>query len=97
MSKVRINFSNGMFAVPESFVDRFIKDTNASFIKLYIYILRHANENDDMSREQKENFIKMFNKDGKNTRNVYYTKMSREKLLGSTYSQIPENKPPVKF
>lgn len=55
------------------------------------------NENDDMSREQKENFINMFNKDGRNTRNVYYTKMSREKLLESTYSQIPENKPPVKF
>ena len=55
------------------------------------------NENDDMSREQKENFINMFNKDGGNTRNVYYTKMSREKLLESTYSQIPKNKPPVKF
>lgn len=55
------------------------------------------NENDDMSREQKENFINMFNKDGGNTRNVYYTKMTREKLLVSTYSQIPENKPPVKF
>ena len=55
------------------------------------------NENDDMSREQKEKFIYMFNKDGRNTRNVYYTKMSREKLLESTYSQIHENKPPVKF
>ena len=55
------------------------------------------NESDDMSREQKENFINMFNKDGSNTRKVYYTKMTREKLLESTYSPISENKQPVKF
>ena len=50
-----------------------------------------------MSREQKENFINMFNKDGSNTRKVYYTKMTREKLLESTYQPISENKQPVKF
>lgn len=43
MSGIKINFSSGMFMVPDSFVDRFIKDTNASYIKLYIYILRHVN------------------------------------------------------
>ena len=55
------------------------------------------NENDNMRREQKENFINMFNKEGRKKRNVYYTKMSREKLLEGTYSQIPENKSPQKF
>ena len=33
----------------------------------------------------------MFNKKEKN-RKVYYTKMTREKLLKMEYSQIPENR-----
>ena len=55
------------------------------------------NEADDMSREQKETFINMFNPYGGNKRNVYYTKMTREKLLSSKYTQIPESEPGVKF
>ena len=55
------------------------------------------NEADDMSREQKETFINMFNPYGGDTRNVYYTKMTREKLLSSKYTQIPESEPGVKF
>ena len=38
------------------------------------------NNSDNMSVEQKEHFINMFNKGG-NIRKVYYTKISREKFL----------------
>ena len=38
----------------------------------------------------------MFNKNGKN-RKVYYTNMTREKLLGMKYSQITEKKSHSKF
>ena len=48
-------------------------------------------KNDDMSVEQKIFFLNMFNKKEKN-RKVYYTKMTREKLLKMEYSQNPENR-----
>ena len=37
----------------------------------------------------------MFNK-GSKKRRVYYTQMTREKLLGTEYSKIAEEKPHVK-
>ena len=50
------------------------------------------NESDNMSLEQKENFINMFNKDGTHKKKVYYTRMVREKFLGMKYSELPEEK-----
>lgn len=47
------------------------------------------NENDNMNIEQKEYFLNMFNK-GDNSRRVYYTRMTREKLLEREYQQIKE-------
>lgn len=49
------------------------------------------NKEDKMSMEQKERFIKMFNPDGDHRRKVYYTSMTREKLLSREYAQIPED------
>lgn len=48
------------------------------------------NKNDNMSLEQKEHFMNMFNKYGIYSKKVYYTKMTREKLLGTNYSKIAE-------
>lgn len=48
------------------------------------------NKNDYMSLEQKEHFMNMFNKYGIYSKKVYYTKMTREKLLGTNYSKIAE-------
>ena len=50
------------------------------------------NKSDGMSTEQKEFFLNIFNKNGKN-RKVYYTNMTREKLLKMEYSQISEKRP----
>ena len=47
------------------------------------------NENDNMSTEQKKFFLNMFNK-GEKRKKVYYTKMSREKLLKMNYATIQE-------
>ena len=49
------------------------------------------NQEDKMSIEQKEYFLNMFNKNNDHRRRVYYTSMSREKLLGTAYTLIPEN------
>ncbi len=43
MNCVKIDYSPEMFLVSNSFVDKYIKDANPSFVKLYIYILRHSN------------------------------------------------------
>ena len=49
------------------------------------------NTQDKMSIEQKQYFLNMFNKKADHKKRVYYTSISREKLLGKEYSQIPEN------
>ena len=48
------------------------------------------NEEDKMSIEQKEYFIDMFNKDDEHRRKVYYTSISRKKLLEAEYKRISE-------
>jgi len=52
MEEIKINYSTGMFMVSESFVDKFIKDANPSFIKLYLYILRHSNSGSSLALEK---------------------------------------------
>ena len=47
------------------------------------------NKDDNMSEEQKERFINMFNK-GEKKKKVFYTKMSRDKFLSMEYSQIKD-------
>ena len=49
------------------------------------------NNQDEMSIEKKRFFLEMFNKDGENSRRVYYTQMSREKILESEFARIPNN------
>ncbi len=50
-----------------------------------------SNTEDGMSSENKKHFLEMFNKDDKHNRRVFYTHMSREKLLESVFRQIPED------
>ncbi len=82
---------NSLFAVSPIFYNQYITLIHESlgFDKLTEIDL--SNKHDDMKNEQKEFFLNMFNKNGKN-RKVYYTKMTREKLLRMEYSKIPENK-----
>lgn len=54
------------------------------------------NENDNMSLEQKEYFLNIFNK-GEKKRRVYYTKMTREKILKTDYSQNKEENSSIKI
>ena len=78
-----------LFAVSPIFYNPFITviHENLGFDRLIEVDLN--NENDGMSKEQKEYFINMFNK-GVKTKKVYYTKISREKMLGMEYSQISD-------
>lgn len=47
------------------------------------------NKEDNMTDEQKEHFINMFNK-GEKKKKVFYTQMPRERLLETEYHQIPD-------
>jgi len=49
------------------------------------------NEEDKMGIKQKEYFLDMFNKNAEHRRRVYYTNISREKLLGTEYTRISED------
>ena len=96
LSKIQIIISEddtikSLFAVSPIFYNQNITliHENLGFDKLTEIDL--SNKHDDMKTEQKEFFLNMFNKKGKN-RKVYYTKMTREKLLKMEYSQIPENR-----
>lgn len=42
MSEITIKSSSDIFTVYNTFVDKYIKDANGSFIKVYLYIVRHA-------------------------------------------------------
>ena len=42
----------------------------------------------DMPYEQRLKFLQMFNKDGKNNKRVFYTNMSREKLLSTQFHKL---------
>ncbi|MBR5507783.1 MAG: DnaD domain protein [Clostridia bacterium] len=52
MDSIIINNNPDSFSVYSGFVDKFIKDANASFIKVYIYIVRHSNDKDGMTYEK---------------------------------------------
>lgn len=49
MDTLKIKNNSGMFCLYNSFVDRYIKDANASFIKVYIYIARHCCDSCEIS------------------------------------------------
>ena len=55
------------------------------------------NENDTMSKGGKQFFLDMFNKNKYHVKKVYYTQMSREKLLGEKYLSLPEEYAHIKF
>ena len=42
MDSVRIKNASSSFSVCNAFVDKYMKDANASFVKVYLYILRHS-------------------------------------------------------
>ncbi|MEE3343487.1 MAG: hypothetical protein VZS44_05305 [Bacilli bacterium] len=101
LSRMQIIFSedttiNSLFAVSPIFFNPNISSIHESlgFDKLTEIDLN--NKKDKMSIEQKLLFLNMFNKNGKN-RKVYYTNITREKLLGMKYSQITEKKSHSKF
>ena len=102
LSKLQIIFSEdptikSLFAVSPVFFNQNISLVHESlgFDKLIEIDLN--NETDKMSKEQKEFFLKMFNKDGVYKKKVYYTKMNREKLLETEYLQLPEEKTHLKI
>ncbi len=49
MSSIKVSFSSNYFLVNNSFIDRFIKDANPSYIKVYLYLLRHINAGHEIS------------------------------------------------
>ncbi len=49
MDTLKIKNNSEVFTVYNSFVDNYIKDTNASFIKVYLYIARHSSDYAELS------------------------------------------------
>ena len=49
MDTIKINSSTDMFGISTAFVDKYIKDANASYIKVYLYIARHSHSGTEMS------------------------------------------------
>ncbi len=49
MSSIKVSFETNYFLVNNSFIDKFIKDANPSYIKVYLYLLRHINAGNDIS------------------------------------------------
>ena len=101
LSKIQVILSedttiNSLFAVSPIFYNSNISliHEGLGFDKLIEVDLN--NKNDNMSMEQKKFFLNMFNKNG-NNKKVYYTNITREKLLRMEYSQIPEKKSHLKF
>ncbi len=52
MESITINGCADSFSVYNGFVDKFIKDANASFIKVYIYIVRHSNDKEGLTYDK---------------------------------------------
>lgn len=51
----------------------------------------------DMPYKQRLMFLQMFNKDGKNNRRVFYTNMSREKLLNTKFQKLENTQQKTKI
>ncbi len=95
LSKMQTIFSEDisiqtLFAVSPIFFNKDISLIHENLGFNQVIEIDQNNNNDNMSIEQKEHFINMFNK-GKKNRKVYYTKMSREKLLEMRYTPIKED------
>ena len=54
-------------------------------------------ESSDMPYKQRLMFLQMFNKDGKNNRRVFYTNMSREKLLNTKFRRLENTQQQTKI
>ena len=78
-----------LFAVSPIFYNSFISSIHESLGFDKIIEVDPNNKDDNMSLEQKEHFINIFNKGGK-PKKVFYTNMTREKLLGMDYKEISE-------
>lgn len=52
MDNIKINSKASHFTISTAFVDRFMKDAHPSFVKVYIYIARHALESAELSLEK---------------------------------------------
>ena len=96
LSKIQVIISEddtiqSLFAVSTIFYNQDIASIHESLGFDKVTEIDLNDKNDDMSVEQKRFFLNMFNKKGQN-RKVYYTKMTREKLLKMEYSQNPENR-----
>ncbi len=52
MDNIKINSKASYFTLPAVFVDRYMKDAHPSFVKVYIYIARHASACTELSLEK---------------------------------------------
>ena len=52
MDNIKINSKASYFSLPVSFVDKHMKDAHPSFVKVYIYIARHACSSTELSLEK---------------------------------------------
>ena len=77
-----------LFAVSPIFFNSDIAEVHTDLGFDSITEITFENTEDKMSIEQKENFLKMFNKDDEHKRKVYYTNLSREDLLRREYKTI---------
>lgn len=49
MGNITVKYTCGHFSVYNNFVDKYIKEANPSYIKVYLYILRHASSFDEIT------------------------------------------------
>ena len=84
------NTIESLFAVSPIFFNSDIASVHENLGFDKIIEIDPLNEEDKMSIEQKEYFIDMFNKDDEHRRKVYYTSISRKKLLEAEYKRISE-------
>ncbi len=52
MSDIKIKGKQDFFMIETSFVDKYIKDANPSFVKVYIYLARHLTSSDTVNLEK---------------------------------------------
>lgn len=85
MSSIKVSFSSNYFLVNNSFIDRFIKDANPSYIKVYLYLLRHINAGHDISFGQMSSDIGLIKSDIISA----FKYWAENKVI--TYNNDPEN------
>lgn len=55
MGNIIVSYQGGCFSVFNSFVDKFIKEANPSYIKVYLYLIRHISAGNKISLSRMSN------------------------------------------